>query len=772
MAESEVRLPEMYNAFTGAQGSLDRPTWLDTAAQMGGAPTLLQTTECGRSLAAEAQRMQHLAQQRLGASASVPSFEDFLATRPRPIVALAQPFPFQPVAHASAPPPSSPEQAGSSESASPVMTPSTPLRSAPSSPLHSPAEPAEPPAKLSAEPLAESPVELAVKAPAEPPAEPPTEPLIWQHAAPPQPAAALPEAQQQQATQQQAAAKAARLEASEWVREASERLQEATVQAAAAFKAREVSEEAAAKAAAAAESAAAAAGAAAAAVASAAAAAQAAAAAVAKADALERAITDGGEGGSGEAAGPSEVSEAAEAPDDYVCPITAASMADPLSTMDAMSTMGAQPLAEPPVEAAAETPVELFAVRVRVRGLSARPPAKLPPEPPAIVTTRHRHRQCLAVLEPWAQHAKVEPGMEQPGLQQPDLQQPDLQQPDLQQPGLQQPDLQQPGLQQPDLQQPDLQQPGLQQPDLQPRTAPPRAPPRAPRLRKGPPPPVSRVSERPPRRNTQPEQIMTRGFLECQGLLPAPLCSRLASLPMEAAEGISNSFQLTPPPRLAEDVRARLLASSDITSAVEATFGTRSFKITTLKVLMTELGAEPQIPHADDFCNRELFGVVHLRAGQAATECAAYDATVAYPTGVWVQCEACEAWFPLPDWVARRREHLVEGQAFTCTRAGRECAAGCGWDDKRDTFAEEVPCLAAVARRLRAAARARNPATLQPGNPMQPHATPGARRLHAAARAAAAARRAHGAVRRAPRRGRRTARPPHPCAPRPRLRRA
>ena len=50
---------------------------------------------------------------------------------------------------------------------------------------------------------------------------------------------------------------------------------------------------------------------------------------------------------------------------------------------------------------------------------------------------------------------------------------------------------------------------------------------------------------------------MTEGFLECRGLLPEPLCTRLASLPMEAAEGISNAFQLNSlPPRIAEDVKA------------------------------------------------------------------------------------------------------------------------------------------------------------------------------------------------------------------------
>ena len=45
-------------------------------------------------------------------------------------------------------------------------------------------------------------------------------------------------------------------------------------------------------------------------------------------------MTDGDEGGSSDAAGPSEASEAAEVPDDYVCPITAEIMTDPVSTLD------------------------------------------------------------------------------------------------------------------------------------------------------------------------------------------------------------------------------------------------------------------------------------------------------------------------------------------------------------------------------------------------------------------------------------------------------
>ena len=43
---------------------------------------------------------------------------------------------------------------------------------------------------------------------------------------------------------------------------------------------------------------------------------------------------EGGEGGGSGAAGPSEASEAAAVPDDYICPITAEIMTDPVTTLD------------------------------------------------------------------------------------------------------------------------------------------------------------------------------------------------------------------------------------------------------------------------------------------------------------------------------------------------------------------------------------------------------------------------------------------------------
>ena len=45
-------------------------------------------------------------------------------------------------------------------------------------------------------------------------------------------------------------------------------------------------------------------------------------------------MADGGGGGNSGAAGPSEASEAVEVPDDYICPITAEIMTDPVSTLD------------------------------------------------------------------------------------------------------------------------------------------------------------------------------------------------------------------------------------------------------------------------------------------------------------------------------------------------------------------------------------------------------------------------------------------------------
>ena len=45
-------------------------------------------------------------------------------------------------------------------------------------------------------------------------------------------------------------------------------------------------------------------------------------------------MAGGGEGGGSGAAGPSQASEAREVPDDFICPITAEIMTDPVTTLD------------------------------------------------------------------------------------------------------------------------------------------------------------------------------------------------------------------------------------------------------------------------------------------------------------------------------------------------------------------------------------------------------------------------------------------------------
>ena len=126
-----------------------------------------------------------------------------------------------------------------------------------------------------------------------------------------------------------------------------------------------------------------------------------------------------------------------------------------------------------------------------------------------------------------------------------------------------------------------------------------------------------------------------------------------------------------------------------MSDAVHAVFGTHQFDVMNVKILMNEIGSNPQIPHADDHCNRELFGVAHIQDEQPATECIPYDAQAPYPTGLQVECEACKKWRALPDVWARRREHAVGGR-FTCAAAGRACGDADDDVDAIDPFANDL----------------------------------------------------------------------------------
>ena len=182
---------------------------------------------------------------------------------------------------------------------------------------------------------------------------------------------------------------------------------------------------------------------------------------------------------------------------------------------------------------------------------------------------------------------------------------------------------------------------------------------------------LTRNDDQPPLRNPVPEAIATHGFAECSGLLPVELCARIAKEPMEEAEGISNAFQKNLDGALLHEVEGVIGSSPSVRDAIQAAFGVTKYAVKTVKVLMTEFCAAPQIPHADDFCNRELFGIAHLLPDQPQTECLEYDGAKDFPTGVAVECDACSAWIPLPDRIARRRDHL-RGR-FICEAAGRTC---------------------------------------------------------------------------------------------------
>ena len=128
--------------------------------------------------------------------------------------------------------------------------------------------------------------------------------------------------------------------------------------------------------------------------------------------------------------------------------------------------------------------------------------------------------------------------------------------------------------------------------------------------------------------------------------------------PQDEAEGISNAFQKSLEGPLLEETCASISRCPAVADAIFGAFGVRNFQVKTVKVLMTEFCAEPQIPHADDFCNRELFGIAHLQADQPRTECMPYNSTANYPTNVSVECDKCGEWMPLPDRIARRRSHV------------------------------------------------------------------------------------------------------------------
>ena len=100
---------------------------------------------------------------------------------------------------------------------------------------------------------------------------------------------------------------------------------------------------------------------------------------------------EGGEGGGSGAAGPSEASEAREVPDDFICPITAEIMTDPVSTSDGFTyeraaitewlrTKDTSPKTGATLESKALIPIHSLRSIIRsfVEARAAQPPTLMP----------------------------------------------------------------------------------------------------------------------------------------------------------------------------------------------------------------------------------------------------------------------------------------------------------------------------------------------------------------------------------------------------------
>jgi len=159
--------------------------------------------------------------------------------------------------------------------------------------------------------------------------------------------------------------------------------------------------------------------------------------------------------------------------------------------------------------------------------------------------------------------------------------------------------------------------------------------------------------------------------VEMLSLLSAALCQELDSASMGGARAISNSRELSLSGDLRRSVPAALGSSPVIRAAVQHVYGADQYVITATKLLEADEGAAPQIPHADDTWNRELFGVVHVRSNQLPTDCVPYDATLPYPPEMRSECSRCKVYVAVPDDVARQRKHMLHG--FCCETVGRRC---------------------------------------------------------------------------------------------------
>ena len=144
--------------------------------------------------------------------------------------------------------------------------------------------------------------------------------------------------------------------------------------------------------------------------------------------------------------------------------------------------------------------------------------------------------------------------------------------------------------------------------------------------------------------------LLKEGFAQVPSLVSASLCADIvANVSMAKGQVISNALQQEVSGELRTRVDSELQSSPALAKLVQQVFGVATFRVSEAKRLSVPCHAEPQAPHADDFHNRSLIGVVHLREGQQPTEAIPYDAAARYPTGVFIACGDCGAYVQVGD---------------------------------------------------------------------------------------------------------------------------
>ncbi|KAL7525766.1 hypothetical protein ACHAXR_003846 [Thalassiosira sp. AJA248-18] len=199
-------------------------------------------------------------------------------------------------------------------------------------------------------------------------------------------------------------------------------------------------------------------------------------------------------------------------------------------------------------------------------------------------------------------------------------------------------------------------------------------------------------------RNTNPAKIDEFGFAEISRALPKSLIKQIHNQAVEKVarhkeneksdspkrkkqqqdvEEISNALQTDISDDLLKKVSTAMYDCDSARNAMQAVFGKKGptgktnyngFVLETPKVLITEPGSPPQIPHADDHCSSCVVGLVHLLDDQIPTRIAKYEgADKDFATGIscWCDNDKCNRQEQLPDSEFRRGVHLTD-EAWFC----------------------------------------------------------------------------------------------------------